>query len=438
MAWQPEIAGAARENHIMRTAGVVRHVVYDKGRISYSMYDAPPGAIDVLRLAFEPKSITANGKPLAKAANLGAPGYTVRMLANGDAIVSIRHDGAAEIVVAGEDPQSVTDDKEIAFAKGWTVAGHKDDLGGSSRVTSQAGAAVTFRFSGNQVRLIAPVTASGGLADVYIDDLKQLVPIDFYSPVPMRCQVLYYRNGLKNGPHTIRIVARGAGNPLSKGDEVYVDALQHSGAAGETGFGEGGGPTDAQRMIFGYTERSDYVDSAGNAWRPGMEFIARTGASTDVVAKTWWTMRQAIFVTGTEDQELYRYGVHWKEFTVNLTVGPGKYHARLKFAETQFDGPRQRALTIAINGRKMVEGFDVFATAGGARRAVDLVFNNLEPRNGLIEIHLAGDYIQGRQTEAMLQALEIGPGDGGDGAVPKSVFAVTDATVRAPGAARRR
>ena len=232
---------------------------------------------------------------------------------------------------------------------------------------------------------------------------------------------------LNNGPHTIRIVARGARNPLSKGDEVYVDAFQHSGATGETGFGEGGGPTDAQRMLFGYTERNDYIDSAGKPWRPGMEFVARTGPSTDVVAKTWWTMRQAIFVAGAEDQELYRYGVHWKELTVNVTVGPGKYYARLKFAENQFDGPRQRGMTIAINGKKMVAGFDVFATAGSARRAVDLVFNGIEPENGLIEIRLTGDEIQGRQAEAMLQALEVGPGEGGSGAAPKTVFAARNA-----------
>lgn len=422
MAWQPEITGASRENHIMRTAGVVRHVVYDKGAISYSMYDAPPGSVDVLRLAFEPVSVTADGKALAKAANLDAAGYTVRPLGNGDAIVSIRHDGATAIVVKGEDPQSVTDDKEITFDKGWTAAAHKDDGGGSSRVTSQAGASVTFRFSGNQVRLIAPAVPTGGLADVYIDDFKQLVPIDFHCPQAMRRQVLYYRNGLVNGPHTIRIVARGARNPLSKGDEVYVDAFQHSSATGETGFGEGGGPTDTQRMIFGYTERQDYIDSAGNAWKPGAEFVARTGAGTDVVAKTWWTYRQSVFVAGTKDEELYRYGVHWKDFAVNVTVGPGKYYARLMFAENQFDGPRQRAMTIEINGKKMLEGFDVFATAGAARRAVDLVFNGIEPKDGVIEIRLAGDDIQCGQAEAMLQALEVGPGDGGSGAVPLSVY----------------
>ena len=112
---------------------------------------------------------------------------------------------------------------------------------------------------------------------------------------------------------------------LSKGDEVLIEGVQFSNAAADISFGEGGGPKGAQRLVFGYTGRSDYIDSQGNSWRPGMEFVARTGRGTDVVAKTWWTMRQAVFVEETPDQELYRYGVHWPDFTVNLTVGPGTY-----------------------------------------------------------------------------------------------------------------
>jgi malectin (di-glucose binding ER protein) len=144
---------------------------------------------------------------------------------------------------------------------------------------------------------------------------------------------------------------------------------------------------------------------------------------TDVVAKVWWTMRQATFVGehGGADQELYRYGIHYPEMRICVTVGPGTYHARLKFAETQFNRPRERAMTIWINGRKVVEGFDVLATAGEADKAVDLVFNSIDPEHGVIELRLKGDEILGRQCEAMIQALEIGPGDGGTGATAKTI-----------------
>jgi hypothetical protein len=375
MSWLPEVMGPNRENHILRASGVVRRVYYGKGRIAYSTFDAPPNSVDVLRLSFAPAAVTANGKP-AK--------FSVQALPGGDFIVWVRHDGATGVEITGPDPQ-----QEIA-------------PGGD-----------IVRFTGNQVRLIGTVGPNGGLADVFVDDFKQICPIDFQSPVVIDRQVVYYRNGLAPGPHTLRIVPRGKG-------EARVQAVQYSDAAGSAGFGEGGGPTGAQRMIFGYGSRTDYQDSQGNLWKPATEFVARTGHLTDSVAKTWWTLRQAVFIRNTPDQELYRYGAHWNELTVNLTAGPGDYHLRLKFAETQYDAPNRRAMTIFVNGAKMVEGFDVFATAGAANSAVDLVFNNLKPRNGVIEVRLVGNRVTGGQSEAMIQALELGPGDGGPGAAPKT------------------
>lgn len=424
MAWLPEVAGASRENHIVRSSSVVKRVVYGKDRITYSTYDAPPNSVDVLRLAYTPASVTAGGKALDARSDLASNGYTVRQLPGGDAILTIRRDGATEIAIAGPDPQTIADDRQLAFEGKWNALSNARAHGGGMRVAGQAGSAVTYRFKGNQVRLVGSAGPNGGLADVYVDDMKQLVAIDCHSPVEAHQQILYYRSGLANGEHTLRIVARGTGNLISKGAEIYIDGAQSSDATGDGGFGEGSGPTDTQRLIFGYTGRKDYVDAAGNTWRPATEFIARTGHTTDAVAKTWWVMRQAVFIGDADkqkDQELYRYGVHHKDFRVPLTVGPGTYHVRLKFAETQHDRPRRRAMTISINGRKVVEGFDVFATAGGMNRPVDLVFNNISPKNGIVEIRFAGDEIGGQQCEAIIQAVELGPGDGGSGTEPKTV-----------------
>ena len=176
-------------------------------------------------------------------------------------------------------------------------------------------------------------------------------------------------------------------------------------------------------MLFGYTGRQDYVDSQGNLWRPGTEFIVRTGDRTDSVAKAWWTMRQAVFVKGTPDPELYRYGVHAGDFTVNATVGPGTYHVRLKFAETQYEGANQRGITIYINGQKVQDGLDVWATAGGANQPADLVYNEIRPQHGTIAIRFVGSKVDGCQRDAMIQALEMGPGDGGQGSTAKSISA---------------
>ena len=43
LGWQPDVLGANRENHLVRTTSVVRVVRYGKGRIAYSTFDAPTG-----------------------------------------------------------------------------------------------------------------------------------------------------------------------------------------------------------------------------------------------------------------------------------------------------------------------------------------------------------------------------------------------------------
>jgi hypothetical protein len=424
MAWLPEIMGANRENHIMRTSEVLRNVIYGKDKITYTTFDAPKGAVDVLRLAYSPKLVTANGKALPLHSDLASNGYTVRSLTGGDFIVSIRHDGATEMSLGGSDPQEMVDDQQIIFDGDWNRSRDQEGDAGGSHVSSRPGASMSYTFTGNQVRLVGRVGRTGGRADVFVDGTLQLVPVDCYSPITLHRQILYYRNGLANGSHELKIVARGKRNPASHGDDVFVDGIQFSAATGETGIGEGGGPKGFQRMVFGYPGRDEYRDSQGNLWKSGIEFTTRTGALTDSVAKTWWMMRQAVFVKDTADEELYRYGIHWPEFTVNLTVGPGSYHLRLKFAETQYDGASLRGITIFVNGQEVTTGLDVWATAGGKNKAADLVYNDIHPENGVVAIRFVGSKVNGCQQDAMVQALEIGPGEGGEGSTPKTISSV--------------
>jgi hypothetical protein len=392
MAWLPEIFAPARENHIMRSSSVIRNVNYGVGDISYETFDAPKGVYEVLRLAFSPEKVLADGEPLPKRDDLNSNGYIVEALPCGDFIVKIRHDGRRKIRILGNDPQKMERIASLPFE---------------------------FKFKGNQVRLIGDVSPEGGLAEIYIDGEKQLVGIDCWSPVKRENQVLYYKSGLSNGEHTIKVVPSGKGNPRSKGDKVMLKAVQWSDATGDSGFGEGGGPRYAQRVIFGYPKREDYIDSKGNSWRPATEFILRLGHLADVVKLAWWTEPRAHTILNTSDPEIYRYGVHSKDMTAYFTVGPGSYYVILKFAETRDLPELERAMTIEINGREMVKGFDVLATAGGKGRAVDLVFNDIQSQNGVIAIRLYGTY----GGEAIIQAIEVGPGRAEGGAKPICVKA---------------
>ena len=414
MAWLPEALGANRENHILRSNSVVRTVVYGKGRIAYATFDAPAPCVDVLRLAFAPASVTANGEPLTRRQDLKANGYQLEPLPGGDCIVTLRHDGCRDLLVEGDDPQKLADDKQLRYEGDWSVLEDERDSGGGVHVASGEGASVTFGFVGNQVRLVGRVGPKGGKADVVLDGARQLVGVDCWCPQPRHRQILYYRNGLKQGEHTLKLAVRGARNPLSAGTEVYVDGVQWSAAEGTSGFGEGGGPTGPQRVIFGTTARKDYVDSQGNAWRPATEFVIRLGRRADAVARSWWTKPQAPKIAGTPDPELYRYGVHGRDFTAHFTVGPGTYHVRIKLAETREVAPRRRALSIEVNGKAVVEDMDVAGTAGGLRRATDLVVNAIEPASGVIAVRFRNRHA----GEAIVQAIEVGPGSGGEGAKP--------------------
>jgi len=422
IGWLPEELGANRENHIVRSTAVVNSVVYGDGRIECSTFDAPAQTVEVLRLAFVPKQITADGHELKRRRDLQANGYTVKRLSNGDAVVAIRHDGAKQLVVAGDDPQRVLPAERLKFTGAWQPEETSLDSG---RFVETTGASVAAQFTGNQVRLIGSVGPARGLADVCLDGEKQLVPVDCWNPSPRHGQVLYYRNGLASGAHTLKLVARGAGNPLARGKRIGVQAVQYSAASGVANFPSGTGPHEPQRMIFGYTGRTDYRDSSGQLWRPATELVTRAAPNVDTVAAFWWTNAVPGEITGTSDPELYRYGVHGTNFWVNVTVGSGRYHVRLKFAATRGLDTRTNLFDIRINGRRVVESLDAAATAGGLNRAVDLVFNDITPTNGVIEIRFTAarmsDGDKAVRGEAFVQALEIGPGHGGSGARPVSV-----------------
>ena len=142
------------------------------------------------------------------------------------------------------------------------------------------------------------------------------------------------KNGLSTGPHTLKVVASGTANPYAKDSFIYVDAVQFSKQNAACNFPSGGGPRQAQRMVFGRSHRTDYRDQQGHDWPPGLEVVSRVGAHQDTVAQCRWTNAAAEPISGTPDPELYRYGFHASDFWVNLTAAPGKYHARLKFAAT--------------------------------------------------------------------------------------------------------
>ncbi len=375
-------------------------IAYGVGRIDYQVFDAPSHSLDVLRVAFRPERVVVDGRELSLRDDLACNGYTLRQLVSGDWMVSIRHDGATSVWLIGPDAHESHSCRDLQCSGDWKTVEDSSCQSGAVRVACTP-ARATWKFQGNQLRVIGNVDPLGGLADVFLDGVKQMTPIDCWTPSAAKHQqVLFYRSGLAQGTHHLTIAARGEHNVLSRGNAIYLDALLVSTAKAGANLAMGSGPLGAQRMIFGYPKRQPYVDSAGQEWLPATEFVVRSGHNTDSVAQAWWTEPSVTPVGGTEDTELYRYGVHGGEFWVNLTVGPGVYQVRLKFAETR---PGRHLTTIRINGQERIQSLDVAASAGGRNTAYDVVYKDVRPRGGVIEVRFVG----ADGGEAMVQALEL-------------------------------
>jgi endoglucanase len=121
----------------------------------------------------------------------------------------------------------------------------------------------------------------------------------------------------------------------------------------------------AKPMAAALTVRIDagaaapYTDANGNVWQPDQGFV-----DGDVVDRG-----SDLQIANTQDPAIYRterYGMSsfsWK-------LPNGKYIVKLHFAETYEDitGPGQRVFSFNVAGHEFKD-FDVWAKAGGARRA---------------------------------------------------------------------
>ncbi len=364
IAWLPEAFAPNRENHLVRASSVVQTISYEKGLIRYTTFDAPPGVQEVLRLAFRPTSIRADGHQLHPYPSLQRRGVRLAPLPNGDWMVTVRHDGHRHVAIAGPDPQADAGPDRFAFTGAWTRLVDPATPHGPLVTSAERDATATLRFTGNQVRLLGRVGPAGGWATAWVDGALQPTRVECWNPTPRDRQPIFFKKGLTNGPHEVKLVVRGEKNPLARAAVVAIQGAQWSAAEGDAGYGAGAGPRGPQRLIFGYTGRHDYVDTHGNPWRPGTEFVSRVGGGVDTVARCWWRTRRSMYIGDTPDPELYRYGVHAPEFWVNLTVAQGRYRVRLHWADTpetpwvEREGqwqPVSRPTTVAINGQTVLD-----------------------------------------------------------------------------------
>jgi hypothetical protein len=90
----PEWAPAGR-NHILRSTSIVSHVAYGAKRIAYTTFDGD--STETLRVASEPRQVTAQGETIGRGGDLSGPGWTFDPAAG---VLRIRHARSTHIEVS--------------------------------------------------------------------------------------------------------------------------------------------------------------------------------------------------------------------------------------------------------------------------------------------------------------------------------------------------
>ncbi len=91
-----------------------------------------------------------------------------------------------------------------------------------ARVADGAGSEATLQFDGSGLALAGNLSQDGGRADVYLDGVKSVLVADAYIVPRTHDNDLWRIQGLKPGPHTLRLVMRDDADPRSKGRKLTI------------------------------------------------------------------------------------------------------------------------------------------------------------------------------------------------------------------------
>ena len=156
------------------------------------------------------------------------------------------------------------------------------------------------------------------------------------------------------------------------------------------------------RMIVGST--APYIDRSGRTWGPDRFF---SGGSVVV--------RSSERIFRTIDPDIYRH-VRQGDFRYDIPLAPGSYELHLHFAETgladiisaESSGEGQRLFRVSVNGKPILDFFDVVADAAGSNISDERVFRNVSPsEDGFLHLSFSS-----QRGIAILNGIEAIPMNG--------------------------
>ena len=157
---------------------------------------------------------------VSKTVNL-APGtyqFQVRAqdtLGNWSAFVA----GPSFVVTAAQES-----DAAIAYTGTWTQANQSGAFGGKVKHASASGGKATYTFEGTSIAWVSTKAANRGKAEVWLDGAK-VATIDLYQSAQNTRKIVWDRDGLAPGSHTLEIRVLGTKRAAATGTRVDIDAF---------------------------------------------------------------------------------------------------------------------------------------------------------------------------------------------------------------------
>jgi hypothetical protein len=141
----------------------------------------------------------------------------------------------------------------------------------------------------------------------------------------------------------------------------------------------------------------NYTDTDKNVWQAS---ACPTGsAAFTTTAPISGTLEQKLY-----QDECYSTGNTPYTYTISDLVKGNNYSVTLKFAEISYETTGQRVFNVDINGTRVLNNFDVYATAGAHYKAVDKNFSATADTLGKITITFSP--IPGKSS-ATISAIKI-------------------------------
>jgi hypothetical protein len=150
-------------------------------------------------------------------------------------------------------------------------------------------------------------------------------------------------------------------------------------------------------VMSGY-RGSDVIDNSGVRWVPD-QYYSKGG--------TW--SREAGFVRGTSRPFLF---ANWRthEFGYDIPLAPGHYELRMFFVSPYKAGEEKLGgFNVDLNGKSLLEAYDVVVSANGTDVADEQVFRDVSPApDGMLHL-----WFYNMVSSPILNALSITPGEPG-------------------------